>query len=112
VLGGIYVKLVDEAAGRASYTVIGVELNGGNAPVLAAMVESGEVCIGVEALERGLAVDLATGRIYPTRRFTTRLQQNHNVAAKQRLVSDNSHEQLNRILKAIGLNYSQPIFSS
>jgi len=40
----------------------------------AAIVEDGEVCVGVEALERlGLAIDPATGKIYPTRRFVTRL---------------------------------------
>ena len=51
-----------------------VELKGRRAPAFAAIVEKGEVCIGVEVLERlGLAVDPASGRIYPTRRFVTRL---------------------------------------
>jgi len=54
--------------------VVEVEVSGRRAPAFAAIVEKGEVCVGVEVLERlGLAVDPATGKIYPTRRFVTRL---------------------------------------
>jgi len=74
VLGEMDVELADGTVKRVPYTVVEVELSNRRAPVLAAIVEGGEVCVGVEALERlGLAVDPATGRIYPTRRFTTRL---------------------------------------
>jgi len=73
-LGEMDVEFADGAVRRVTYTVVEVELSGRKAPVLAAIVEGGEVCVGVEALERlGLAVDPATGRIYPTRRFVTRL---------------------------------------
>jgi len=74
VLGEMDVELADGTVKRVPYTVVEIELSGRRAPVLAAIVEGGEVCVGVEALERlGLAVDPATGRIYPTRRFVTRL---------------------------------------
>jgi len=74
VLGEMDVELADGTVRRVPYTVVEVELSGRRAPVLAAIAEGGEVCVGVEALERpGLAVDPATGRIYPTRRFITRL---------------------------------------
>jgi len=74
VLGEMDVELADGTIRRVSYTVVEVELGGRRGPVLAAIVEGGEVCVGVEALERlGLAVDPATGRIHPTRRFVTRL---------------------------------------
>jgi len=74
VLGEMDVELADGTVKRMPYTVVEVELSSRRAPVLAAIVDGGEVCVGVEALERlGLAVDPATGRIYPTRRFVTRL---------------------------------------
>lgn len=74
VLGEMDVELADGTIRRVPYTVVEVELGGRRGPLLAAIVEGGEVCVGVEALERlGLAVDPATGRIHPTRRFVTRL---------------------------------------
>jgi len=73
-LGEMDVELADGSVRRVPYTVVEIELSSRRAPVLAAIVESGEVCVGVEALERlGLAVDPVTGKIYPTRRFVTRL---------------------------------------
>lgn len=74
VLGEMDVELAGGTVKRVGYGVVEVELSGRRAPVIAAIVEGGEVCVGVEVLERlGLAVDPATGRIYPTRRFITRL---------------------------------------
>jgi len=74
ILGEMNVELADGTTKRVSYGVVEVELSGRRAPVFAAIIEDGEVCVGVEALERlGLAVDPATGKIYPTRRFVTRL---------------------------------------
>jgi len=74
ILGGMDVELADGTTRRVGYGVVEVELSGRRAPVFAAIVEGGEVCVGVEVLERlGLAVDPATGKIYPTRRFVTRL---------------------------------------
>ena len=74
ILGEMDAELADGTTRRVGYGVVEVELDGRRAPVIAAVVEGGEVCIGVEVLERlGLAVDPATGRIYPTRRFVTRL---------------------------------------
>jgi len=74
VLGEMTVELADGTVRKVPYTVVEIELSGRRAPVLAAVVEGGEVCVGVEALERlGLAVDPVTGKIYPTRRFVTRL---------------------------------------
>jgi len=73
-LGEVEVELADGTVRGVPYGVVEVELSGRRAPVLAAIVEGGEVCVGVEVLERlGLAVDPASGRIYPTRRFVTRL---------------------------------------
>ena len=74
VLGEMDAELADGTIKRVSYGVVEIGLSGRRAPVLAAIVEGGEVCVGVEVLERlGLAVDPVTGRIYPTRRFVTRL---------------------------------------
>ena len=73
-LGEMEVELADGTVRRVDYGVVEVELEGRRAPTLAAIVEKGEVCVGVEVLERlGLAVDPATGKIYSTRRFVTRL---------------------------------------
>lgn len=73
-MGGMDVELADGSVRRVSYGVVEVELQGRRAPTVAAIIEGGEVCVGVEVLERlGLAVDPATGRVYPTRRFVTRL---------------------------------------
>ena len=47
---------------------------GRRAPVITAIVEDGEIFIGVEVLERlGLAIDPVSGRLYETRRFVTRI---------------------------------------
>ena len=74
VLGEMEVELADGTVRRVGYGALEVEINDRRAPAFAAIVEKGEVCIGVEVLERlGLAVDPATGKIYPTRRFVTRL---------------------------------------
>ena len=74
VLGEKDAELVDGTLRRVKYGAVEVELKGRRAPAFAAIVEKGEDCIGVEVLERlGLAVDPASGRIYPTRRFVTRL---------------------------------------
>ncbi|ABL78845.1 conserved hypothetical protein [Thermofilum pendens Hrk 5] len=74
VLGKMDVELADGTVKKVDYSIVEVELSGRRAPVLVAIVERGEVCVGVEALERlGLAVDPATGSIYSTRRFVTRL---------------------------------------
>jgi len=74
VLGEMEVELADGSVKRVDYGVIEVELSGRRAPALVAVVEGGEICVGVEVLERlGLAVDPTSGRIYPTRRFVTRL---------------------------------------
>jgi len=73
-LGEMEVELADGTARRVDYGVVEVELKGRRAPALTALVEKGEVCVGVEVLERlGLAVDPMTGKIYSTRRFVTRL---------------------------------------
>jgi len=73
-LGEMEVELADGTVRRVNYGVVEVELEGRRAPALAAIVEKGEVCVGAEALERlGLTVDPATGKIYSTRRFVTRL---------------------------------------
>jgi len=73
-LGEMDVELADGSLRRVCYGVVEVEVRERRAPVIAAIVERGEVCVGVEALERlGLAVDPARGEIYPTRRFVTRL---------------------------------------
>lgn len=73
-LGRMEVELADGTRRNVDYGVVEVEVRDRRAPVLAAITKGGEVCLGVEVLERlGLAVDPATGRIYPTRRFVTRL---------------------------------------
>jgi len=57
-----------------NYGVVEVEVMGRRAPALTAIVRRGEVCVGVEILERlGLDADPATGKINPTRRSVTRL---------------------------------------
>ncbi|MEA3459487.1 MAG: aspartyl protease family protein [Chloroflexota bacterium] len=72
--GKMEVELANGEVHKVDYGVIEVEIAGRRAPVIAAIVKGGEVCVGVEALERlGLAVDPTDGRIYPTRRFVTRL---------------------------------------
>jgi len=74
ILGEMDVEMADGTVKRVDYGVVEVEVSGRRAPAFAAIVEKGEVCVGVEVLERlGLAVDPATGKIYPTRRFVTRL---------------------------------------
>jgi len=74
ILGEMDVEMADGTVRRVKYGVVEVEVSGRRAPAFAAIVEKGEVCVGVEVLERlGLAVDPATGKIYPTRRFVTRL---------------------------------------
>ncbi|MGC8543612.1 MAG: aspartyl protease family protein [Vulcanisaeta sp.] len=73
-LGKVRVELADGSVGDVPYGPLELEVVGRRAPVFAAIVEGGEVCIGVEALERlGLAVDPVTGNVYPTRRFVTRI---------------------------------------
>ncbi|MEM0093738.1 MAG: clan AA aspartic protease [Thermofilum sp.] len=73
-LGGMVAELADGTVREVDYGAVEVEVSGRRAPVLAAIVEGGEVRLGAEALERlGLAVDPTTGKIYPTRRFATRL---------------------------------------
>ncbi|MEM4639889.1 MAG: clan AA aspartic protease [Thermofilum sp.] len=73
-LGRMVAELADGTMREVDYGAVEVEVSGRRAPVLAAIVEGGEVCLGVEALERlGLAVDPTTGKIHPTRRFVTRL---------------------------------------
>ena len=74
VLGEMDAELADGTIKRVKYGAVEVELSGRRAPAFAAIVEGGEVCVGVEVLERlGLALDPTTGKIYPTRRFVTRL---------------------------------------
>ena len=74
VLGEMEVELADGTVRRVGYGALEVKINDRRAPAFAAIVEKREVCIGVEVLERlGLAVDPATGKVYPTRRFVTRL---------------------------------------
>ena len=74
VLGEMDAELADGTTKKVNYGAVEVELSGRRAPTFAAIVEKGEVCVGVEVLERlGLAVDPATGKIHPTRRFVTRL---------------------------------------
>ncbi|MEM0459781.1 MAG: hypothetical protein QXZ31_07905 [Thermofilaceae archaeon] len=73
-LGGMVAELAYGTVREVDYGAVEVEVSGRRAPVLAAIVEGGEVRLGVEALERlGLTVDPTTGKIYPTRRFATRL---------------------------------------
>lgn len=73
-LGKMEVELADGTRRNVDYGVVEVEVKGRRAPVFAAVVEGGEVCLGVEVLERlGLAIDPTTGKIHPTRRFVTRL---------------------------------------
>ena len=72
--GKMDVELADGTTKKADYGVIEVEVSGRRAPAIAAIIEGGEVCLGVEVLERlGIAVNPATGEVYPTRRFVTRL---------------------------------------
>ncbi|RLF07799.1 MAG: hypothetical protein DRJ69_06800, partial [Thermoprotei archaeon] len=74
VLGEVDAEMADGTIKRVKYGAVEVELSGRRAPAFAAIVEGGEVCVGVGVLERlGLALDSATGKIYPTRRFVTRL---------------------------------------
>lgn len=73
-LGEMEVELADGTLRKVDYGVVEVEIAQRRAPGVAAIVEGGEVCIGVEALERlGLALDPVTGEIYPSRRFVSRL---------------------------------------
>lgn len=66
--GEMEVELSDGEIHKVDYGVIEVEIAGRRAPVIAAIVKGGEVCVGIEALERlGLAVDPTNDRIYPTR---------------------------------------------
>jgi len=72
--GEMEVELANGEIRKVDYGVIEVEIAGRRAPFITAIVEGGEVCVGVEALERlGLTVDPVSGKIYPTRRFVTRL---------------------------------------
>ena len=74
VMGKMGAELADGTTKTVNYGVIDVEVSGRRAPTIAAIVEGGEICLGVEVLERlGLTVNPATGKIYPTRRFVTRL---------------------------------------
>ncbi|MEM1853848.1 MAG: aspartyl protease family protein [Thermofilaceae archaeon] len=73
-LGRMVAELADGTVREVDYGAVEVEVSGRRAPVLAAIVEGGEVRLGAEALERlGLTVDPTTGKIHPTRRFATRL---------------------------------------
>ena len=73
-LGKVSVELADGSGRVVDYTAVEVELMGRRAPVIAAIVEGGEVLVGVEVLERlGLAIDPVSGRLYETRRFVTRI---------------------------------------
>ncbi|MEM0460410.1 MAG: aspartyl protease family protein [Thermofilaceae archaeon] len=72
LLGRMVAELADGTVREVDYGAVEVEVSDRRAPVLAAIVEGGEVCLGVEALEwLGLAVDPTTGKIHPTRRFVT-----------------------------------------
>jgi len=73
-LGRMVTELADGTVREVDYGAVEVEVSGRRAPVLAAIVEGGEVCLGAEALERlGLAVNPTTGKIHPTRRVVSRL---------------------------------------
>ena len=70
----VKVELADGSIKEVEVGPILVEIMGRSAPDWAIIVERGEVCVGAETLETlGLAVDPATGEIYPTRRFIWRM---------------------------------------
>jgi hypothetical protein len=67
-------ELADGTIRDADAGPIYVEIMGRGAHDWAAIVEKGRVCIGAETLESlGLAVDLTTGGVRPTRKFVWRI---------------------------------------
>jgi len=67
-------ELADGSVREVDVGPVFIEIMGRGAPDWAAIVEKGEVCVGAETLETlGLAVDPATGELYPTRRFVWRI---------------------------------------
>jgi clan AA aspartic protease len=67
-------ELADGSIREVDVGPVFIEIMGRGAPDWAAIVEKGEVCVGAETLETlGLAVDPATGELYPTRRFVWRI---------------------------------------
>ena len=67
-------ELADGSVREVDVGPVFIEIMGRGAPDRAAIVEKGEVCVGAETLGTlGLAVDPATGELYPTRRFVWRI---------------------------------------
>jgi len=67
-------ELADGSVREINVGPVFIEIMGRGDPDWAAIVEKGEVCVSAETLETlGLAVDPATGKLYPTRRFVWRI---------------------------------------
>jgi len=67
-------ELAGESVKEVDVAPVLVEIMGRSAPDYAVIVEKGGVCVGAETLETlGLAVDPATGELYPTRKFVWRV---------------------------------------
>jgi predicted aspartyl protease len=67
-------ELVDGSVKEVDVAPVLIEIMRRSAPDYAVIVEKGEVCVGSETPETlGLAVDPATGELYPTRKFVWRV---------------------------------------